>query len=105
MRIIINEDRKVAVPTTRFEGDALYYFKYSIMDDFGNLDIYQVGGNYQDMLEYHGFACYHGSDITNYLGTIKSPLFFYIFREHMFYYSYVLIIIIIYITYIFLMTD
>lgn len=67
MRIIINEGRKVAVPTTRFESDALYYLKYGIMDDYGNLDIYQVGGNYQNMLEYHGFACYHGSDITNYL--------------------------------------
>ena len=50
MRIIINEGRKVAVPTTRFESDALYYLKYGIMDDYGNLDIYQVGGNYQDML-------------------------------------------------------
>lgn len=27
MRIIINEGRKVAVPTTRFESDALYYLK------------------------------------------------------------------------------
>lgn len=26
MRIIINEGRKVAVPTTRFERDALYYY-------------------------------------------------------------------------------
>ena len=43
MRIIINEGRKVAVPTTRFESDALYYLKYDIMDDYGNLDIYQVG--------------------------------------------------------------
>ena len=28
MRIIINEGRKVAVPTTRCESDALYYWKY-----------------------------------------------------------------------------
>lgn len=75
MRMIIKKHEgnefmsSVAVPTTKFEREALYYLKYSLLDEFGCMDLDRISGNYLEKLEYYGMGFYYADRSLSNLAT------------------------------------